>query len=317
MRKKYDLQPSIFAKYHNLTTMSQIYQSADADLQQRLPKLVALIFSLTPYILEAQVEIQNRMLAHYYTVLHTFCIEEGFPSPPPDMEQIVQDFEFAFNPVRNKIDNFGCLAQGKLIRRASEQLGNKKRPPMGGRTSTNVSSVSLPASFGRAPPLNQTPISCVPECPPSPPLSTTSRQNTAIPVGNSAVSPAASTSGDYFNPPQPITSSIKPPPPGVMTFSPAGPNIDHFQSSKGGAVDQGGAFDVKRALVGKKPPPPPPAARPNFVTALYDFDGQGDGDLVFREGDRIRVVQKTDSLDDWWEGELGGIKGPFPANYVE
>lgn len=315
MRKKYDLQFSVFAKCHNLTA-SQVYQAADADLRQRLPKLVALIFSLTPYILEAQVEIQNRMLAHYYTVLHTFCIEEGFPSPPPDMEQIVQDFELAFNPVRNKIDNFGCLTQGKLIRRASEQLENKKRPPMGGRTSTNVSSVSLPTSFGRTPPLSQTPISCVPEYPPSPPDSTMSRQNTAIPVGNSAVSPPTSTSGDYFNPPQPISSAIKPPPPGV-TFSPAGPNIDHFQSSKGSKFEKGSTFDVKRALVGKKPPPPPPTTRPNFVTALYDFHGQGDGDLVFREGDRIRVVQKTDSTDDWWEGELGGLKGPFPANYVE
>lgn len=69
------------------------------------------------------------------------------------------------------------------------------------------------------------------------------------------------------------------------------------------------------ALKKKKPPPPP---RPvNFVTALYDFDGQGAGDLVFREGDRIRVIQKTNSTDDWWEGELRGVQGAFPANYVE
>lgn len=73
------------------------------------------------------------------------------------------------------------------------------------------------------------------------------------------------------------------------------------------------------AVIGKKkPPPPPPAAsRPVFVTALYDFDGQGNGDLSFREGDRIRVMRKTNSTDDWWEGELRGQKGPFPANYVE
>jgi hypothetical protein len=69
------------------------------------------------------------------------------------------------------------------------------------------------------------------------------------------------------------------------------------------------------ALKKKKPPPPP---RPtNFVTALYDFDGQGAGDLVFREGDRIRVIQKTNSTDDWWKGELRGVQGAFPANYVE
>ena len=108
----------------------------------------------------------------------------------------------------------------------------------------------------------------------------------------------------------------QPTPPGVMSFSPAGPKIDHFQST---VSSRGAAIDPIAAAIGKKKPPPPPptAPRPVFVTALYDFDGQGPGDLVFREGDRIRVVRKTDSTDDWWEGELSGQKGPFPANYVE
>lgn len=293
----------------------QLYQAADADLRERLPTLVALIFSLTPYLLEAQVEIQNRMLAHYYTVLHTFCAEEGFPSPPPEMEQIVLDFEAVFNPVRSEIEAFGCLTQGKAMRRASEQQENKKRPSIGGRTASNASSISLPSSLRRGSQTpassSHTPIACVPEYPPSPPLSTMSRKNSAIPVGNTAVSPPASSGGDYFNPP--MMSS--PPPTGLMSFSPAGPKIDHFQStvsSRGGTP-----FDPVAAAVKKKPPPPPPAARAVFVTALYDFDGQGSGDLVFREGDRIRVVQKTNSIDDWWQGELRGVKGAFPANYVE
>jgi hypothetical protein len=69
----------------------------------------------------------------------------------------------------------------------------------------------------------------------------------------------------------------------------------------------------------KKPPPPPPRQNSNwvFVTALYDFGGQGEGDLVFSEGDKIRVIKQTDSKDDWWQGELRGVKGAFPANYCE
>lgn len=76
------------------------------------------------------------------------------------------------------------------------------------------------------------------------------------------------------------------------------------------------------AAAKKKPPPPIPVKRigsqqTQFVTALFDFDGQNPGDLAFREGDRIRVIKKTDSTDDWWEGELRGQSGSFPANYVQ
>jgi amphiphysin len=71
----------------------------------------------------------------------------------------------------------------------------------------------------------------------------------------------------------------------------------------------------------KKPPPPPPKKIGSFqyeyVTAMYDFDSLTEGDLNFREGDRIRVVKKTQSSQDWWEGEVNGKKGSFPANYCK
>lgn len=125
-------------------------------------------------------------------------------------------------------------------------------------------------------------------------------------------------------PPPPVAPTPSPliqpaaPPTGV-SFSPAGPKIDHFQLHRQGSsntVSSAGTEPFAMAALKKKKPPPPP--RPaNFVTALYDFDGQGAGDLDFREGDRIRVIQKTNSTDDWWEGELRGVQGAFPANYVE
>jgi amphiphysin len=72
----------------------------------------------------------------------------------------------------------------------------------------------------------------------------------------------------------------------------------------------------------KKPPPPPPKRIGSqnsslYAVALYAFEGQSAGDLSFREGDQIKVVKKTDSTDDWWEGELRGVKGSFPANYCK
>lgn len=52
------------------------------------------------------------------------------------------------------------------------------------------------------------------------------------------------------------------------------------------------------------------------VTAVHPFTGQQPGDLSFNAGDRITVVTKTDSQYDWWEGELKGQVGIFPANFV-
>ncbi|XP_047599903.1 SH3 domain-containing YSC84-like protein 1 [Lutra lutra] len=56
--------------------------------------------------------------------------------------------------------------------------------------------------------------------------------------------------------------------------------------------------------------------KPMEVTALYSFEGQQPGDLNFQAGDRITVISKTDSQFDWWEGQLRGQTGIFPANYV-
>ncbi|KAH9994379.1 BAR-domain-containing protein [Russula vinacea] len=76
------------------------------------------------------------------------------------------------------------------------------------------------------------------------------------------------------------------------------------------------------AAAGKRAPPPPPPLKPkparvNYVVALYDFSAQADGDLDFKVGDRIEVIERTDSSEDWWTGRLDGRTGVFPGNYVQ
>lgn len=53
-----------------------------------------------------------------------------------------------------------------------------------------------------------------------------------------------------------------------------------------------------------------------MATAVHPFTGQQPGDLSFAVGDRITVITQTDSQYDWWEGELRGKVGIFPANFV-
>ncbi|KIK99910.1 hypothetical protein PAXRUDRAFT_822182 [Paxillus rubicundulus Ve08.2h10] len=103
-------------------------------------------------------------------------------------------------------------------------------------------------------------------------------------------------------PPPPPGQHIAPPPPYSATINGA----------------------TAAAAATKRPPPPPPLKpkpKPEpvveYVTALYDFDAQAEGDLSFKTGDRIVIVTKTDSQEDWWTGRLNGVEGVFPGNYVQ
>ncbi|XP_069742269.1 SH3 domain-containing YSC84-like protein 1 isoform X2 [Narcine bancroftii] len=59
-----------------------------------------------------------------------------------------------------------------------------------------------------------------------------------------------------------------------------------------------------------------PWDKPLTLTAVHSFEGQAPGDLSFKAGDRITVTSQTKSPFDWWEGQLQGNVGIFPANYT-
>ncbi|KAK5814931.1 hypothetical protein F5H01DRAFT_206141 [Linnemannia elongata] len=63
--------------------------------------------------------------------------------------------------------------------------------------------------------------------------------------------------------------------------------------------------------------PPRIGAKPDVVTALFDYNGEQPTDLSFKKGDVITVVKKTDSRNDWWTGKCHGKEGSFPANYTQ
>lgn len=57
------------------------------------------------------------------------------------------------------------------------------------------------------------------------------------------------------------------------------------------------------------------AATVSRVKALYDFVPSEPGELQFRKGDIIAVLESV--YKDWWKGSLRGQTGIFPLNYVE
>ena len=60
----------------------------------------------------------------------------------------------------------------------------------------------------------------------------------------------------------------------------------------------------------------PPTNESRVVVAIYDCDDVDDGELAFKAGDLIDVVDTSDS--GWWTGKLpDGRQGLFPENYAK
>ncbi|GIJ85694.1 hypothetical protein Asppvi_004556 [Aspergillus pseudoviridinutans] len=351
----------------DLVKATEEYHAADEHLRKCLPPLINAAFSLLPQLLATQIEIQNTMLANYYTVVHNYCEGEHFPSPAPPMEEIIAQWERDLHPIQQEIEALGCLANGKVVRmsQAPEDHGNGNGNGLSSRLTNGLnfrrrsSGQGAGAGTGTShpvPPLppsgpspcrdhdrererererERTSNSRVPPAPtpnfetkPLPVYETKPRLNDLTP---SSLSPNLAVPSAHLSPSATPHSDSHLPVPGseyaqtpLSGLSPSS-RSDYFslnsrKASSGSTVSSPG-FAAAAAAKKKPPPPPPPRAGSSngalYVTALYDFAGQSAGDLAFREGDRIRVLQKTKSTDDWWEGELRGVKGSFPANYVQ
>lgn len=323
-----------------LAQLANEFGIADTHLRETLPPIIAAAFSLVPPLLGSHVLIQNRLLGLYYTTLHTYCDELGFPSPPPPMDEVVADWNASFRPAQREVESIGCIARGKAVhmsmslgadgqareppnpsqpgnplksgfRRSTSGLissGTSQNEPSAQRQAFRIPSASsIPVSPGRP---DYTPRPSADGNPRRPDYLAPTDFTTATVLGRSpGISPnSLRPRSDYFNDNRrPSTTSL------ASSVSQLSLNLGNGCSGTPAAA----------AAAKKKPPPPPPPKRvpstqpEEYVVALYTFNGEDAGDLSFREGDKIKIVKKTATAQDWWVGELGGTRGNIPANYCK
>ncbi|KAL8827893.1 MAG: hypothetical protein Q9170_006829 [Blastenia crenularia] len=291
--------------YHS----SEDYNAADDQLRTRLPPVITAAFSLLPHLLASQILLQNSLLAQCYTALHEYCEEARFPSPPPAMGEIIASWDRDFRPIQKEIETgFACVSNGKAVRQPMKQADQNQGHSISGMNIRNGFAQKRSGSQS-----SQLKLTA------SPATSATIKSPSPDPNIRSRISSIPSQTSLSLATPNYSSSNGASPSPGDLSnsYAPAGPRADYFSRDR-----QPSSSSMASIVAGKKrPPPPPPKRLPStqgmWVTALYEFAGQGEGDLVFKEGDRIRVLKKTDSTDDWWEGELKGVQGSFPANYCQ
>uniref|UniRef100_A0A665V192 Intersectin 2b n=1 Tax=Echeneis naucrates TaxID=173247 RepID=A0A665V192_ECHNA len=63
---------------------------------------------------------------------------------------------------------------------------------------------------------------------------------------------------------------------------------------------------------GKSTPAPQPVCQ---VIAVYDYSASNEDEMSFSKGQLINVLEKNNP--DWWKGEINGVTGLFPTNYVK
>lgn len=238
--------------------------------------------------------IQNRLLGLYYTTLHGYCEEFGFPSPPPPMEEVVAIWNGAIGPTRSQIETISFIGtRGKVTQPPTSSLSPRPGPAplingprrsvtglISGPQARTLRVPSMPVDRSRTPsPSNSYR---------RPDISNATDFTTATILGGAEVARSANPAPGQQQQQQQRPGYFRTPSPAASQASSIGGS---FSGSNGGFA----------ALGKKKPPPPPPKRKPDeWVVALYAFAGQGEGDLSFQEGDRIRVVKRTGTDQDWY-----------------
>lgn len=115
---------------------------------------------------------------------------------------------------------------------------------------------------------------------------------------------------------------------GSVTPEKTSPKFGHFPTEDAGEASAPPPYSASTKpglsvlVSGKAKPPPPPkpkptrlsgAPPPETVTALYDYAAQAEGDLSFRAGDVIEIIQRTPNENEWWSGKVNGKQGQFPG----
>jgi amphiphysin len=233
------------------------------------------------------------------------------------MEDVIFQWTADFRPIQRQVESITTIARGKTVHTLM-QLGDDTS---GSKSMTGLN-IRNNMPFRR----KSSQSMVIPRATSPGGVNGRARIPSAGSIPSVASAPEHSEPEPEAEPEAEIRPSHLSPDAAYVSHSPAGPSRDYFSRDRqhSDGIISNGRLSPGASVIGKKKPPPPPppkriqsASSVQYVKAVYGFEGQEHGDLSFKEGDRIKVLKKTGDVNDWWDGELNGRKGRFPANYCE
>ncbi|KAF8665117.1 hypothetical protein AX16_000584 [Volvariella volvacea WC 439] len=285
-------EKNLFKLEQDFELATHEYEYINNALKADLPRFMVLAAQFIDPLFDSFYYMQLNIYYMLLEKMNHFAEEAKYDISNSSGAAVEQDYE------AKRTDAWQRIEELQIVKRliSTSKLVQQNRLANGTVRSPGASSLSVGTANSRLPPPSRSPSSVsstFKKAPPPPPPSLGSSASAAAPPP--------------YTPSTPAAKSFAPPP------SPGG-----FASVVSAATSASSA-PTKRA-----PPPPPPlkpkpkvAPKPQYVVALYDFTAQADGDLSFSVGDRIEIVEKTPSSEDWWTGRLNGVQGVFPGNYVQ
>ncbi|RVD81311.1 uncharacterized protein DFL_009178 [Arthrobotrys flagrans] len=340
---------------HNLEESTAKYQTLDNHIRVTVPPILDAIGVYIPYVLHALTEITTDFVGIQYRFINDFAVRHSLVKYDAVEEEWKQDFM----PIKEHAEQFKLLQNGKAVHKPMEMKYSSPGSPVLEKKGFLSRRQSSKTEEDIGHPIHRVRTS---DPPPSysqsnqldpPGGRPMSRQHSAgsglgLGIEGKAAPPrpiSRKSSSSIWGKDKPSDGSIRPTvqkiqsstsvksfqPEAAATTTPPtstyGTNGMKLTSKQSSASLASAAAAVAAK---KKAPPPPvplkskPAPKPRdvYVVALYSFQPQSKGDLELREGDRVKVVQKTESVEDWWEGEITESdgktrKGFFPANYCQ
>jgi len=295
-------EQNIFKAEQEYEAALQDYEHYNNLLKTEIPRFLQLTRAFISPLFHSFFYMQLNILYTTYGKLQQFS-EGRFDLNQTDIESIYLE---RLGDTHSRIEELTIIKRApptaKVIaeRRAANPPPLRSSPSLSNRTSTNsISTVGRPAST-------------LPPKPSSHATSSLPPKPVIAPKPSLAPKPSFSSKPAPADPPAQVAA----PPP----YTPSTGQVTGIGSVAAAAA----AIQARRTSDANPPPikpklqpPPPSSSQTTYVTALYDFVAQAEGDLSFSAGDRIQLVKRTDSEQDWWTGKLNGVEGIFPGNYVQ